>query len=84
MKIKPEQNQLFRTKRKNSNVSYSCAKMCRTFTYMKKRVEINSLSYLRGLQLANPVTPDKKFNISLLVGADYYWSLVQNEIIRGD
>ncbi|XP_063404398.1 uncharacterized protein LOC134687869 [Mytilus trossulus] len=52
--------------------------------HMKKRVNINSLPYLRGLQLAHPVTQDEKFSISLLVGADYYWSLVQDEVIRGD
>ncbi|CAC5376967.1 unnamed protein product [Mytilus coruscus] len=51
--------------------------------HRKKRVNINSVSYLRGLQLTHQVTHDDKFNISLLVGADYYWSLVQDEIIRG-
>ena len=32
-----------------------------------------SMKHLHGLQLANPVTKDSKFEISLLIGADYYW-----------
>ena len=34
------------------------------------------LKYLEGLRLAHPVTMDRTFEISLLIGADYYWQIV--------
>ena len=52
--------------------------------HMKERLYVNNLPYLRGLQLAHPVTHEEKFNISLLVGADYYWSIVQDDVVRGN
>ena len=44
--------------------------------------EVKTLKYLRGLKLAHPVTDDG-FEISLLIGADSYWKIVQNRVIRG-
>ena len=41
------------------------------------------LPYLKGLPLAHPVTAAENFEISLLIGADYYWDLVGDHIIRG-
>ena len=45
---------------------------------------VNSMSHLRGLKLAHPVTTDKNFKISLLIGTDYYWTFVQDHIVRGE
>ena len=45
---------------------------------------VRALPYLHGLQLAHPVNTDGDFNISLLVGADHYWDIVEDHIIRGD
>ena len=42
------------------------------------------LSHLRGLKLAHTVTQEESFEISLLIGADYYWDLVENEVVRGN
>ena len=42
------------------------------------------MKHLNGLQLANPVTKDNNFEISLLIGADYYWGLVGDQIVRGE
>ncbi|XP_063436301.1 uncharacterized protein LOC134717737 [Mytilus trossulus] len=50
----------------------------------KSQKEIKALQYLRGLRLAHPICAEDKFNISLLIGADYYWSIVEDEIIRGN
>ena len=44
----------------------------------------NQYPHLYGLQLAHPVGSDNKFEITLLVGADFYWNLVQDKIIRGN
>ena len=46
--------------------------------------EVLQLPYLKGLPLAHPVTAAENFEISLLVGADFYWDLVGDHIIRGD
>ena len=50
--------------------------------YMTK--SITHLPYLRGLKLAHPLNTNDKFEIDVLVGADFYWEIVQDEIIRGD
>ena len=39
----------------------------------------NQYPHLHGLQLAHPVVSDNKFEITLLVGADFYWNLVQEK-----
>ncbi|XP_061168132.1 uncharacterized protein LOC133177057 [Saccostrea echinata] len=41
------------------------------------------LSHLRNLRLAHPVAQDDAFQIELLIGADQYWNLVEDEIVRG-
>ncbi|XP_070550072.1 uncharacterized protein [Ptychodera flava] len=45
---------------------------------------ILSLPYLRGLRLAHPATGAMSFDIDVLIGADYYWDFVGDEIIRGN
>jgi hypothetical protein len=41
-------------------------------------------SAFRQLKLAHPVTSDKNFEISLLIGADHYWDFVEDHIILGN
>ena len=48
------------------------------------RMEVNKLPYLKDLQLAHPVTEYDNFEITILVGADYYWTFVQDQVIRGN
>ncbi|XP_071141877.1 uncharacterized protein [Mytilus edulis] len=38
--------------------------------------------YLRGLKLAHTMTQQDSFEISLLVGADHYWNIVEYHIVR--
>ena len=45
---------------------------------------VGDIPHLGGLKLAHPVTSDENLEISLLIGVDYYWDFVQNEIIRGE
>ena len=47
-------------------------------------ISVSIMPHLRGLKLAHPVTSNKTFTISLLIGTDYYWKFVQDTIIRGD
>ncbi|XP_065902524.1 uncharacterized protein [Dysidea avara] len=46
--------------------------------------QLLQMKHLNGLQLANPVTKDSMFEISLLIGADYYWQFVGDHIVRGE
>ena len=43
--------------------------------------EVSTLKYLHGLKLAHPVTTENSFDISLLIGADSYWKIVQNRVV---
>ena len=45
---------------------------------------LSKLKYLRNLKLAHPVSSDDVFEISLLIGADFYWDFVEDDVIRGD
>ena len=47
------------------------------------RSSIKEFPYLRGLPLAYPVTENENFEISVLIGADYYWHFVQDHVVRG-
>lgn len=47
------------------------------------RQHIQDIPHLKGLRLAHPITSDKNFDISLLIGADHYWDIVEDTIIRG-
>ena len=46
--------------------------------------DVRELPHLQGLKLAHPVTSSQKFDISLLLGADHYWEIVGNHIVRGE
>ena len=47
-------------------------------------LQLHRLPYLQGLTLAHPITGDRLFEISLLIGVDHYWKLVGDHVIRGD
>ncbi|XP_071124095.1 uncharacterized protein [Mytilus edulis] len=42
------------------------------------------LHYLHGLSLAQPVTDAESFELTLLIGADFYWNILQEKVIRGN
>jgi len=54
-----------------------------TITPLLKNSVCTSLKQIKGLHLAHPVTEDKNFEISVLIGVDNYWIFVQDHIIRG-
>ena len=47
------------------------------FSYVKE------LPYLRGIRLTHAVSNSPELHISVLIGADFYWSIVQETVIRG-
>ena len=44
---------------------------------------LQNIPYLKGLQLAHPVTDNEDIEISVLIGADYYWSVVEDHVNHG-
>ncbi|XP_071124079.1 uncharacterized protein [Mytilus edulis] len=43
-----------------------------------------NLPYLKDLKLAHLANNADSFEITLLIGADYYWDIVQDHVIRGN
>ena len=44
------------------------------------RVNIRTVPYLKELKLAHPVTEEDSYEINILVGADYYWTFIQDHL----
>ncbi|XP_065911263.1 uncharacterized protein [Dysidea avara] len=44
---------------------------------------VYTMPHLQGLKLAHPVICGRNFTISLLIGTDFYWSFVEDHIVRG-
>ena len=34
--------------------------------------------------MAHPITSDENFHVSVLIGADYFWQFVQDQVVRGN
>ena len=45
---------------------------------------IEDMPHLQGLKLAHPTIGRSNFPVSLLIGVDYYWTFVQDTIVRGN
>ena len=43
----------------------------------------STLSHIRHLKLAHPIKQGGSFHVQLLIGADFYWDVVGNKVIRG-
>ena len=48
------------------------------------RTTLSNVPYLKGLSLAHPVSSAENFEISLLIGADFYWNFIGDHVVRGD
>ena len=44
---------------------------------------LQNILYLKGLQLAHPMTDNENLEISVLIRIDYYWSFVEDHVICG-
>ncbi|XP_048577424.1 uncharacterized protein LOC116610191 [Nematostella vectensis] len=49
----------------------------------KHHTDVSNIPDLKGFKLAHPVSSGN-FEINLLIGADHYWDIVQDKIIRGE
>jgi len=48
------------------------------------RTSINTFTHLQGLKLAHSITNQENFQISVVIGADFYWTFVGDHIVRGE
>ena len=46
-------------------------------------LDLSQLPYLQGPELAHPFSLESDFPVSMLVGVDYYWNIVGDQVIRG-
>ena len=44
---------------------------------------VKELPYLKDIHLTHAVSDNQEFDISVCIGADFYWSIVQETVIRG-
>ena len=56
---------------------------CIAMPLQNTRINVDHLTHLRDLQLAHPLTTETEFEISLLIGADHYWDIVGDRVVRG-
>jgi len=45
------------------------------------RTHLHTIPYLKSLSLAHPVTGYENFDISVLIGADYYWQFIEDHAV---
>ena len=45
---------------------------------------VSTFPHLQGLKFAHPITNEENFQISVLIGADFYWTFVEDKIVRGN
>ena len=57
----------------------------RISTPFRNRVNSTTLSlpYLQGLHFAHPISNMDTFEVTILIGADFYWDFVEDNVIRG-
>ena len=68
----------------NAASQRSCAaNHCSTNTKPKQEAT-HRFSTSQRLQLTHPVTSTEQFTINLLIGADHYWDVVEDHIIKGN
>ena len=65
----------------NFYISTHCTNYCGTHPECCSHI---IMPHLSGLNLVHPITSDKKFTISILIGTDHYWKFVQDTIARGE
>jgi len=55
-----------------------------TASLRSKNNQVHRYKYLAELPLAHPKNTDERFEVDILIGSDYYWEFVEDEIIRGE
>ena len=56
--------------------------VCSPLANQRVNIAVDKYPHLQGLPLAETCTGGESLEISVLIGSDYYWSIVENGIIR--
>nr|XP_047132422.1 uncharacterized protein LOC124811159 [Hydra vulgaris] len=69
----------------NMSIRVSCyvKEICAPINGQNIEFAIKHYSHLKGLKLAERNCTDKNVRVDILIGADFYWSFVENEVIKG-
>nr|XP_047139172.1 uncharacterized protein LOC124815072 [Hydra vulgaris] len=69
----------------NMSIPVSCyvKEICAPINGQNIEFAIKHYSHLKGLKLAERNCTDKNVRVDILIGADFYWSFVENEVIKG-
>ncbi|XP_057299421.1 uncharacterized protein LOC130630039 [Hydractinia symbiolongicarpus] len=70
----------------NSEVDISCfvKDICAPVSSQNIDVAKQTFSHLRNLRLADNNPNNLTLGIDILIGADFYWSFIENEVVRGE
>ena len=63
--------------------AYVVPTICSPISNQSIDLHQHQYSHLQSLKLADEITHSSDLHIDLLIGADYYWSLVTGEVVRG-
>ena len=66
-------------------IAYEGELICGPIANLNQTIEIaqQNYSHLQGLPLADYCCGDEDLEVDIMIGADYYWSIVQNHVVRG-
>jgi hypothetical protein len=68
--------------------AYEIDFICSPLSNQSIDVAIHDYPHLQGLVLANadpnPERDGENLEVDLMIGADHYWSFVQNHVVRGE
>ena len=64
--------------------AYEVDLICGPITNQTVAVAQQSYPHLQGLPLADCSHGDEELEVDIMIGADYYWSIVQNHVVRGE
>jgi hypothetical protein len=64
-------------------LAYVVPKISTPINNKLSRRQLDTLQHIKGLKLAHPLTSGNTFGIEILIGADFYWNVIQDHIVRG-
>ena len=64
--------------------AYVVPTICSPISNQSINLHQHQYSHLQSLKLADDITHSPDLHIDLLIGADYYWSLISGEVVRSD
>ena len=64
--------------------AYAVELICGPIANQTNEIAQRCYLHLQGLPLADYLRGDEGLEIDVMLGADYYWTVVQNHVVRGE